>query len=218
MGKTSCVSAPEVGKKTEGAEGPLFTLPELENLVRIESALRVCPEVQALFAAAEVGLLKDSGISGFVTVVERFQASLVRRALAARRAGQDLTALAPLFGEVAHDVLTSAEDTLEALGALPPATVAGLRELRRAGWEHPSLAPLQLSVRANRYRESPLQRGSAAPDAALARWVARSGGAAPAAAGEPPLTLFGALRRAARAGVPEGAAPNPVLVLGVSYS
>ena len=204
--------------------GALLSLAEKTNLVRLESLLRLAPETQALYAAAEVGGLHGAGIASFVTVTERFQASLVRRALAARGAGVDIAdpaAFAPPPADVMEDVLRNEADWHEARGGFPPPVVEGLHLLRRAGWEHASLAPLQLSVRANRYRECPLGTGSPAPDAALGRFVARGGGGGDAggdAGDAPPLTLLSALRRASRGGAPAGGAPRPVLCLGVSYS
>jgi hypothetical protein len=227
-----CVGGPGPTSAPPGGDTrALFSLAELAHLVALESALRVCPEVQALYAAAEVGALSSLGIPSFVEVTERFQASLVRRALEARARGADIAsgaAFSPRTADVALDVRGNAEDAGEGAGALPAATVAGLRELRRAGWEHASLAPLQLSVRANRYRECALQRGSPAPDAQLGAYVARGGGSGggsssgggcggdSAAAAALPLSLYAALRRASREGLPEGA--HPVLCLGVSYS
>jgi hypothetical protein len=201
--------------------GPLFSSPELRALVTLESALRVCPETQALYRAAEAGALAASGIAGFISVTERFQASLVRRALAARGLGIDLShpaAFSPVPSEVMLDVLHNEEDWGEARGALPRAVAEGLGLLRRAGWEDAALAPLQLSVRANRYRECPLRTGSPAPDAALGTFVARGGADGDSGDGGAPPTLHGALRRASRENTRAGAPPRPVLCLGVSYS
>jgi hypothetical protein len=182
-------------------------------IARLETAARLSPEFQAIFAAAERAELSNSCcVADWMEVCSELQEQLVLRALHAKDGPEGAQGVvegvfAPSADELAravqHAIGSEHYPALEGTPLAffsPPDSVLlrGMNELRTAGADFPdTVGKVQLYSRFNRARQGELVPGNFAPEAPL-HWL------------DGDTSSLHALVRAAH--------PLPLIVIAGSYS